>query len=426
MTDDVLLEPDPDLRDWRLAEAGRLLDWAAGSVHPAGGFGWRLRDGSLDLDRGRPLWLGCRMVHCLSLGHLLGPALRPVLGRPSDGDLAAAGVRALREQYRDHEHGGWWADADRPGEGRKEAYGHAFVVLAGSTATIAGVPGAEDLLADALATIDRHFWDAEEQMPVESWDAAFTEPEDYRGGNAAMHLVEALLAAGDATGDQEWARRALAVGRRMADQAAARQWRMPEHFDTRWQVVEDYNAEDPRHPFRPYGVTPGHAFEWARLLLGVRAVLPEADDLLEPARRLAEQAWTDAWDDASDDGGDPGTGGLLYTTAPDGRPVVTERFHWVACEAVAAAWALAGATGDPRWAERYSTLWQHVRDLFVDADRPGAWWHELSSENRPVERTWVGAPDTYHALQAVLLPSTDLAVGLPRSLAAGLRPAKAP
>ena len=31
-----------------------------------------------------------------------------------------------------------------------------------------------------------------------------------------------------------------------------------------WQALPDYNIDNPADPFRPFGKTPGHAFEWAR------------------------------------------------------------------------------------------------------------------------------------------------------------------
>lgn len=392
-------------RAWLRAEADRLLDWAAGSAHPRGGFGWRTRSGGLDAARGRPLWVGCRMVHCLSLGALLG--------RDDDRLAAAAGVRALLTSYRDAERGGWWADADRPGQGRKEAYGHAFVVLAGATATVADVPDGRALLDEGLTTYLARFWDDAAGMPFESYAVDWTDLEDYRGGNAAMHTVEAFLAAADATGDPVWRDRALGICVRMLAAAEAQDWRVPEHFDAGWRVRPDYHVDQPRHPFRPYGVTPGHAFEWARLVLTLRAGHPVPERLLDVAVALAGTAWADGWDAVQ--------GGLVYTTDAAGVPVVRERFHWVACEALGAAWALCRATGDPRWTATYDEVAAFTERFFVDPTAPGAWWHELSESNERVQRTWVGAPDTYHALQAVLLPTFDLAPGLARSLARGRR-----
>lgn len=383
-------------RAWLDAEADRLLRWAAGSAHPDGGFGWRARPSGLDADRGRQLWIGCRMVHCLALGS--------ILGRSDDGAAADRGVDALLTTYRDPEHGGWFSDAGRPGEGRKEAYGHAFVILAGATATVAGRPRGRELLDAALATYLERFWDDDARMPVESYAVDWTDCEDYRGGNAAMHTVEAFLAAADATGDVVWRDRAAAICARMLDAAETLGWRMPEHFDTAWRVTPDYNVDAPRHPFRPYGATPGHAFEWSRLLLTLAAVHDVPERFVSAAHVLTSTAWDDAWDTS--------IGGFVYTTDTSGSPVVSERFHWVACEAALAAWALWRATGDPLWSARYDEVVAFEQAHFVDDAVPGGWWHELSASNEQVQLTWTGAPDVYHALQSVLLPPLPLAPGL--------------
>ncbi len=58
------------------AETDRLLDFAAGSRHPDGGFAWLRSDGTPDLERPRELWITTRMTHVFALGVLLGPAGR--------------------------------------------------------------------------------------------------------------------------------------------------------------------------------------------------------------------------------------------------------------------------------------------------------------------------------------------------------------
>lgn len=385
---------------WLDAQAEALLDWAARSIRADGSAGYLRRNGQLDAERGTPLWIGCRMVHCLSLGALLG--------RRDDAERAARGVDALRTIYVDHEHGGWWADADHPGAGRKQAYGHAFVMLAGATSTVAQIPGGRELLDDACGVYLERFWDTSAEMPVESYAIGWTDVEGYRGGNAAMHSVEAFLAVFDATGDSAWLDRALAVVRRLIEVAREYGWRMPEHYDEHWHVDEDYNADRPRDQFRPFGATPGHAFEWARLMLTLRAMRPGADDLVAASEHLADTAWQDAWDER--------VGGAVYTTDFHGDPIVRERFHWVICEAVGAAWALWRATGSPIWADRYDELIAFEQEHLIDESRPGAWWHELDEANQPIEHTWPGAPDSYHALQSVLLPPLHLAPGLAASL----------
>src|SRR6185503_7643024 len=142
---------------------------------------------------------------------------------------------------------------------RKEAYSHSFVLLAAASATMAGRPGGRPLLDAIIEIVERHFWSEEEGACVEAWDRAWREPEAYRGANANMHMVEACLAAGDATGDAIWSQRALRIAERLVQDVAARNdWRVVEHFDAAWNPLPDYNRAEVRHPFRPFGVTPGH------------------------------------------------------------------------------------------------------------------------------------------------------------------------
>src|SRR3954470_14692903 len=82
-------------------ETERLLAFAEHSRHPEGGFAWLRSDGTPDLDRPRELWITTRMTHVFALGHLLGP--------PGADELVAHALRALREDFRDARHGGWFA-----------------------------------------------------------------------------------------------------------------------------------------------------------------------------------------------------------------------------------------------------------------------------------------------------------------------------
>src|SRR5207248_2357243 len=120
------------------------------------------------------------------------------------------------------------------------------------------------------------FWSEPEHAAVESWDAAWTASEPYRGANSNMHSVEAYLAAGDVTGDPAWHARALSIADVVVNRhARGNGWRIPEHFAADWTPLHDYNRDRPDDRFRPYGTTPGHSFEWARLLLTLEAGLPD-------------------------------------------------------------------------------------------------------------------------------------------------------
>ncbi len=395
---------------WLEAEGDRLLAFSRGARHPAGGFAWLDEAGRPQLDRPVELWITCRMTHVFSLAHLMG--------RPGSGPLADHGVRALTGRFRDHAHGGWWAGVDGSGDPTsrdKTAYEHAFVVLAAASATCAGRPGAEKLLAEALDVLLGRFWDDEHGMVVEQWDEAFERLDGYRGVNANMHTVEAFLAAAATNGDRTLLDRALRIVQRVVHELGpAHHWRLPEHFDAAWVPQLDYNVDAPAHPFRPYGATIGHWLEWARLALHLRAALGGSAPgwLLDDAVALFDASVREGW---AVDGAD----GFVYTVDWEGRPVVRERMHWVAAEATATAAALHAATGDPAYRTWYTTWWDHLAEVFVDTDL-GSWRHELDSRNRPSGVVWNGKPDSYHAFQATLIPRLPLAPYLPAALREGL------
>jgi sulfoquinovose isomerase len=285
------------------------------------------------------------------------------------------------------------------------------VILAMSSATVAGRAGAAAGLTRALGLVERHFWNEDEGACGEAWDPAWRTPEPYRGANANMHMVEAFLAAADALREPLWARRALRIAERLIDKVArAHDWQVIEHFDEAWTPLPDYNAGARDHPFRPFGVTPGHGLEWARLLLHLRAALDGPPDwLLEASRGLFERATQDGW---------AAPGGFVYTTDLSGAPVVTRRLHWVVTEAIGAAAVLHEATGAAEYEAWYRRAWDfadtHLRDR-----AHGSWRHELDADLNPIEGTWSGKPDVYHALQAALLPRRPLAGSLAGALAAG-------
>lgn len=399
--------------DYLAAQRADLLRFAAGAVRPQG-FGWLQEDGTVDTTRGVELWITCRMTHVFALGVLAGED--PAPGGPDQDALRALldhGVGALTGPLRDAEHGGWFAAVDDRGATvtTKQAFGHAFVVLAASSAAQAGAPAAADLLTEALDVSLRRFWDDAVGLSVEEWDRAWTTLDPYRGVNANMHTVEAYLAAGDVLGDPAWHVRAGRIAAHIAAWARANDWRIPEHFDEAWQPLLEHNRDQPAHPFRPYGAMVGHGPEWARLLLAVDGSLGSNAPvgLREAAVALHDRAVADGW--ASD-----GADGFVYTTDWDGAPVVRERMHWVLAEAASTATLLHELTGSPRYAQDVTAWWAYADRYLVDHER-GSWHHELDPANRPAGTVWPGKPDVYHAYQAALLPTVPLVPSFARALA---------
>ena len=353
------------------AETERLLAFAERSRHPQGGFAWLRADGTPDLDRPRELWITTRMTHVFALGALLG--------RPGAEELVAHGLDSLRHDFRDDRHGGWFAQLG--GSGDKRAYEHVFVVLAAASA------GDDDLLGEALEVLETRSWDERAGALVDVYNRDWTELEPYRGANANMHGVEAMLA----TEDPLWRERAARVTQRLV---VDNHPRLNEHFDADWRSLPDYNRDQPAHPFRPYGATIGHWFEWSRLAYTLDPARFEAD-----ARRLFAAAIRDGWDGS----------GFVYTVDWDGRPVVRDRLHWVLCEAIGAAAVLGEDARQAEW-------WELAQRHFICDD--GSWRHELDASNRPASTVWDGKPDVYHALQATLIPRVPLAPSLAASLRA--------
>src|SRR5690554_6288776 len=396
---------------WLEQHADHLFDFAAASVDPRGGFGWLNEQGECDETRDVELWITCRMTHSFALATLMG--------RPGAAALVDHGIDALAGRLRDDQHGGWFAavGADGPTNTAKEAYGHAFVILAAASATAAGRPGARALLDQALAVSTEHFWDEEAGMSRESFARDWTGEEDYRGINANMHTVEAYLAAADVTGDKELLQRALRITERAVHFFARdNDWRLPEHFTSDWEAVLEYNEDTPAHKFRPYGATIGQWFEWSCLTLQLGASLQQSG--------LAAPEWIKADAVALYDAGVEqgwsvdGTAGFVYTVDWDGRPVVRERMHWVPTEAIGAAAVMWQSTRLQVYAEQYHRWWDYAGEHMLDPDS-GSWWHELSPTHEDSGTTWNGKPDIYHALQATLIPRLPTSPALAASLAAG-------
>lgn len=399
---------------WLDAETDRLLEFGRASVDPAGGFGWLRDDGTRDPKRDTELWITCRMTHVYSLAALSG--------RPDAAALVDHGVAALRGRFHDDANGGWYAAVGPKGptNDAKEAYAHAFVILASSSATAAGHPDARALLDDALEVSEERFWDDEVGMSRETFAADWAEGEDYRGINANMHTVEAYLAAADVTGNVRWLRRALRILDRAVNVfARENDWRLPEHFTAQWEPTLDYNKDHPAHPFRPYGATIGHAFEWARLTVQAASQTEQAgmaspDWMIPAARSLYDAGVRDGWNV-------DGAPGFVYTIDWDGTPVVRERMHWVAAEAIGAAAVLFTRTKADVYADHYRRWWEYVGTYHLDREG-GSWWHELGPDNRVARTVWEGKADTYHAVQATLIPRLPASPSLATSLAAGNLP----
>jgi sulfoquinovose isomerase len=386
----------PSHRAWLVGQSESLLDfYERRIVNPLGGFhdlddqGFPTHPGyGQGQNPSRYLFATTRVVHAFSIAYLLG--------RPGADAIIDHGMAFLWDGHRDQNDGGyfWGVGYGALTDDTKQAYGHAFVLLAASSAKVAGHPDADRLLTDVSTIIREKFWEENHGACAEEFTRDWRPYDAYRGQNSNMHMVEALMAAFEATGDSTY----LRMAERIADlivhrRAAENQWRLPEHFTQEWIVDKAYSGSP---MFRPFGTTPGHWLEWSRLLLqlwelGERRLswAPEA------AKSLFRQAVADGWDDEK--------GGLYYTLEWDGRPRIRDRYWWPCCEGIGAAHFLGASDADPFYEEWYRRIWNFTSARFIDREN-GAWRAQVDDNLKPNANPFFGKVDIYHSLQACLIP----------------------
>lgn len=361
---------------------------------PGGGSYYLGDDGTPWTDRNRETWITSRMVHVYSMAGFLG--------HEGSDALVDAGLKGLTGELHDAVNGGWYAGLTADGQivPNKQCYAHAFVILAASSAVLAQRPGAKELLEEALALYDQRFWNEEEGLSCDTWNTEFTVLDDYRGLNANMHTVEAFLAAADVTGNEKYRVRAGRIIDHVAQWASDNQYRIPEHFTKDWVADLECNKEQPDDQFKPYGATPGHGLEWARLItqwaMSTYPSKEAAAKYIDLAENLFQRAVADAWNA-------DGAPGVVYTTDWEGKPVVHDRMHWTLAEAINTAAVLYRVTGKQVYADNYAEFMRYLDEKVLDHVN-GSWFHQLDQNNNVIGTVWPGKSDLYHAVQATLIP----------------------
>jgi mannose/cellobiose epimerase-like protein (N-acyl-D-glucosamine 2-epimerase family) len=276
-------------------------------------------------------------------------------------------------------------------------------MLAGASATLIGRPGAKELLDEATSIFLKYFWDEQTGLAVDTWNTEFTELDPYRGVNANMHTTEAFLALADVLGEETWRERAGRIVQHVVSWAENNQWRIPEHFTSDWVPELEFNDDKKDDQFKPYGATPGHGIEWARLItqyaLSAAGIdSSEKNRLIHTAELLFQRAVEDGWATT------PGHhDGLAYTTDWSGKPVVTDRMHWTLAEAVNTSATLFTVTQKKEYEQWYARFWSYIDEYLIDHEH-GSWFHQLNSDNQVIGTVWPGKSDLYHALQCTLIP----------------------
>ncbi len=353
-----------------------------------GGYINQMLDDGTIYDRDTKHLVGtCRFIYNYALASI-------TFGKADYKDAAAHGLKHLINQHRQSDGGfAWVLGADGVVDGTRHCYGHAFVLLAAAGAAKAGVDGAKQLASDSYELLENRFWDPEAGLYVdEIGEGDWSAIDAYRGQNANMHMCEAMLSAYEATGESQYLDRAHLLAKRICvDLAAAADGLVWEHYHTDWTHDWNYNKDDPKHLFRPYGFLPGHFTEWSKLLLILERYRPEPW-MLPSAKLLFDTALEKSWDQDK--------GGMHYTFDPEGNILDTDRYYWVLAETFAASAALALRTGEPTYWDWYDKAWAFSDKYFVDHDH-GAWYRILDQNSqRYDDKKSPPSKTDYHPLAA--------------------------
>ncbi|MGA9854014.1 MAG: AGE family epimerase/isomerase [Gammaproteobacteria bacterium] len=357
------------------------------AIDPKGGFFQYFKDDGTIYDKAhRHLVSSTRFVFNYAM------AFRE-FGNPAYLEAVRHGLKYLREVHRDAASGGYaWTIRDsRPEDRTNHCYGVAFVLLAYASACQAGVSEAVAWMDETWALLEQYFWDADAGLYRDeaSPDWVFT---NYRGQNANMHMCEAMLTAFEVNGEPQYLDRAYMLAdhmtRRQAQIAGGLVW---EHYDPHWEPDWNYNRDNPKHLFRPWGFQAGHQTEWAKLLLILERHRPEAW-LLPRAHELFDTALARAWDNQY--------AGIYYGFDPEDKPCDTDKYFWVQAESIAAAGLLAARSNEEKYWDWYDRIWNYAWRYFVDHEF-GAWYRILDRENRKYsdEKSPAGKVD-YHTMGA--------------------------
>ena len=282
---------------------------------------------------------------------------------------------AFLDRHAMHREGGyaWRFDLSHaPIDGTRDLYDHAFVLLALASAT--AIYPADLLRPKARALLE---W-IELSLPhpnggyLESLPPALP-----RRQNPHMHLLEALLAAYEAFGDEVFLLRAKALVKVFSTQLFdVKSGALPEFFDESLQPITESGI---------FVVEPGHHCEWVWLLRRFQSLTAPAPALQEISRRL--MAFVDLH------GLDPVHGGVIDVVASSGAPLETSCRLWPQTERLKAEFLRADAT-PARQLTAIEALAAYLR--------PDGLWHERRNVKGDLLDQPAPASSLYHLTAAIL------------------------
>ena len=286
----------------------------------------------------------------------------------------------------------WTLVGNAPLDMTQQNYGYAFVMLMYAAIQKSGISEVETKIRSTFDLMEERFWLSGYGLYADEL-SVLDELSDYRGQNANMHSCEAMISAYEATRDQTYLERAQLIAENITvRQAAQTNGFVWEHYTPEFEIDWDYNKDDPKNLYRPWGFQPGHQTEWSKLLVALHRISPNQKHL-ETAKSLFNKTFEISWDKKA--------GGLIYGFDPKGNWCDDDKYFWVQAESFAAAAMLYQETRDQCYLNAYEKLWAYSWEHFVDHEY-GAWFRLLDRNNKKYsnEKSSAGAKCDYHTLGA--------------------------
>ena len=298
-------------------------------------------------------------------------------GPPEYKDYIRHGLEFLEIIHRDEKNDGYHqlAKNNIPLIANKMTYGQAFCLCAISNTYKAGIKEAYPLIGRIYDFLEEKLWEPAHGLYVDECSNDFKVINDYRGQNSNMHMTEAMLSAYEATNENKYLDKAYDLAYKITVELAKNTdgliW---EHYNKNWEVDWQYNKDDPKNLYKPYGFLPGHFAEWSKLLLILERFKP-ANWQLEVAELLFDNAMKCAWDEKN--------GGINYSFDRGSRILDTDRYYWVLAETIAASAILALRTNKDQYWDIYNKCWEYSYYYFFDK-KHGGWFRILSLDKKPL------------------------------------------
>ena len=360
------------LRCWLVEEALPL--WSgAGFDCLHGAFVERLDFlGEPIMDAPRRVMVQARQIYVFSHAALLG-------WYPAGRELATGAARKMIELYFEADGKPGWVFSVHPDgalhDGKRDFYAHAFALF--GLAWAYKLSPEPVFLKAALATLkvlDQHF-----AAPRGGYFTALPREKDRRDQNPHMHLIEAMLAWHEATGEARFLGRAGEIYAMMA----ARFFQpdssiLPEYFDEGWA---------PKPGVQGRICEPGHHYEWSWLLRAYAARVGRVEEPIAPAlKTFADRFGYDAENLIVDE--------LL----DDGAVRKASRRCWPHTEAIKAEVATFEA-GDADACARAARIISALRKNFLGRPVAGGWIDHIGADGAPIV-DFIPASTLYHVFLA--------------------------